>query len=234
MRITLALAASFAVMLLTLVGCGGGSGGGLLPTQEYFPLVQGNQWRYRVVDYTVDSAALSKIGPRPRHLRGGSPAPLSSVMTTQDGDVPGISVLTVYLSGLKPIAGTNWFEAVTVQAGLDTEMVYYRHDQNGLLVRASAEDDPYYLIRSPLKVGQSWTVPFAADCRFTIVAFNETVETPAGSFTDCLQIEETGIWESIPYRTVSWFAPAVGLVSTVDYYDGEMAVGAELLDLDLH
>ena len=232
MRIALSLLVCISLVPMMLAGCGGGSGNTVLPAAQYFPLAQSNQWRYQVTDYTVDSAGLSSHPARPRHLAGGLLIRSAPVRTAQD-DTPGVSVLTVYLSGLKPIAGANWFEAVTLQPGLDTETIYYRHDANGLLVRATDEDDSYYLIRRPLEVGQSWTVPFATDCRLQIMALGETVETVAGSFENCLRVDETGTWESAPYRTESWFAPNVGFVSTTVNYDGQIEVGAELLDYDL-
>ena len=233
MRIALSLLVCISLVPMLLAGCGGGSGDTVLPAAQYFPLAQSNQWRYQVTDYTVDSAGLSGRLARPRHLTGGLLIRSVPVKTAQD-DTPGVSVLTVYLSGLKPIAGASWFEAVTLQPGLATETIYYRHDANGLLVRATDEDDSYYLIRGPIEVGQSWTVPFATDCRLQIVALGETVETVAGSFENCLQIDETGSWEDLPYRTTSWFAPNVGLVSTADYLDGQLELKAELFDYDLH
>ena len=215
------------IVAIAVTGCGGGSGHTELPASKYFPLAQGNQWYYKVTDHTVDSSGVvTAIGAHRPLLLGSRLLGLTRVRTAQDG--PGESVLIVSISGTKPIDSIAWFEAVTLQAGLETETVYFRHDANGLLVTGSAEDQPSYRIRGPIEAGNTWSPPFDENWQIEIVAAGETIDVQAGAFTDCLQIQESGTWEEETYRGVAWFAPNIGLVCTEDYFDGELAVESEL------
>ncbi len=227
--LTLALVS---LVVIAVTGCGGGSGVTELPASKYFPLAQGNQWHYRVTDYTVDSSGVvTAIGAHRPLLLGSRLLGPARVRTAQDGQ--GESVLIVSITGTKLIDDIAWFEASTLQTGLDTEIIYWRHDANGLLVRASADDDPSYRIRRPIETGNSWNPPFDENWQIEILAVDENVDVAAGAFADCLQIEESGTWEGEAYRGLAWFAADVGLVCTEDYFDGELAVKSELTSYNL-
>jgi len=229
--VPLALALA-SLVVIAVTGCGGGSEHTELPASKYFPLAQGNQWYYRVTDYTVDSSGVvAAIGAHRPLLLGSRLLGMARVTTAQDG--PGESVLTVSITGTKPIDDIAWFEASTLQTGLPTELIYFRHDANGLLARAGAEYDPYYMVRAPIEVGNSWVLPFDENDVLEITNVDETITVEAGTFTDCLQIQESGTWDGKPYRGLAWFAPDVGLVRTEDYFDGGLAVESELTSYNI-
>ncbi len=217
---------------VAVTGCGGGSEHTELPAGKYFPLAQGNQWYYRVTDYTVDSSGVvTAIGAHRPLLPGSRLLGMARVTTAQDG--PGESVLIVSITGTKPIDDVAWFEASTLQPPLETETIYWRHDANGLLVRGSAEDEPSYRIRRPIEAGNTWNPSFDESWQIEILAVDEAVAVEAGAFTDCLQIQESGTWDGKPYRGLTWFAPDVGPVCTEDYFDGDLAVESELTSYNI-
>ncbi len=227
MRALPLILALVSVLVIAITGCGGGSGPTELPASQYFPLAQGNQWYYRVTDYTVDgSGAVRAMSSRRPLLPGSRLLGLARVKTAQEG--PGESTLIVSITGTKRIDGITWFEASTLQPPLETETVYFRHDADGLLVRGSAEDEPSYRIRRPIEAGNAWNPLSDEDWQIEILAVDETVDVEAGAFADCLQTEESGTWEGEAYRGLTWFAPKVGPVYTEDYFDGELAVKSEL------
>jgi len=228
MRVLSPVLALASVLAVIGVGCGGSDAPPVRPALEYFPLAQGNWWRYEVTDYTVTEAAKVAVMRAHRRLMMGMLYGPARVRTAQEG--PGVSILTVSISGIRVINETAWYEAVTVQTGLDTETAYFRHDSDGLLFRATADDDPYYRIRQPIETGNMWHPSFDESWQIQIMAVDETVETPAGTLSGCLRVEESGMWDTVSYRGVGWFAPKIGLVRTEDYFDGELAVKSELTE----
>jgi len=52
--------------------------------------------------------------------------------------------------------------------------------------------------------------------RGTVVGLDETVETPAGRFAHCLQIEESNALDPGEGKSSKWYAPGVGLVRDGD------------------
>ncbi len=217
-----------ACIVAVIAGGCGGSGGEVLPAAVYFPLQQTNWWRYDVTNYDVDtSGVLAQMRAR-RPLLGLIAN--SSIAVKAAQDEPATGVLTLSISGSVEIAGAQWFEGVEVMAGMDTTTRYYRHDANGLAVRdtAAQDDAPYYRIRQPIAEGTTWTLPFDETYVLKIVGVNKTLAVEAGSFTNCLQIEETTSWEGNDYKAVNWFASGTGLILTQDYFDGDLAGEAEL------
>jgi hypothetical protein len=222
-----------ACIVAVITGGCGGSGGEVLPAAPYFPLEQTNWWRYNVTDYEIDtSGALAEMRSH-RPLFGLIVNSPLTVKTAQDG--PATGVLTFSISASLQIAGAQWFEGVEVMAGLDTTTRYYRHDAEGLAVReTTAQDDtPYYRIRQPIAEGTTWTLPFDETYELKIVGVKETLAVEAGSFNDCLQIEETTTWEGDDYKIVNWFASGTGLILTQDYFNGNLAGEAELANYGL-
>ena len=228
-RRLLAVVGVVCIVAAIVGGCGGSDGSGeVLPAAAYFPLQQTNWWRYDVTNHDVDtSGVLAQMRAR-RPLLGLIVNSPLAVRTAQDE--PATGVLTLSISGSLEIAGAQWFEGVEVMAGVDTTTRYYRHDAEGLAVRETAEQDdtPYYGIQQPIEAGTTWTLPFDKTYELKIVGVNETLAVAAGSFNNCLQIEETTTWEGDDYKVVNWFASGTGLIFTQDYFNGDLAGEAEL------
>jgi hypothetical protein len=99
-----------------------------------------------------------------------------------------------------------------------------------------------YVLKAPIAVGTSWPAStttyllrrrndFPPEIRhshplvpmvYTIAALNQKVETPAGSFEGCVQVQGEGKlklfsdpvqgWRDMPLTTLEWYCPGVGLV----------------------
>ena len=202
-----------AITLLAQPGCGGDD-----IATRYFPLSEGYQWQYRVKRTTMDGvrdlryiiataapARLEEVGPEP-----------AAVRETHDGQ--------------------RFYYAAT-PAGI--ERVATRRREGGRFVTVA---DRALILPYPLDAAATWTgpsrtavlentgppwetlfrisVPLAMAYR--IDKLDATVETPAGTFTDCVVVSGVGKVNAdvgnyigrtdIAVTTTEWFAPGVGLV----------------------
>ena len=64
--------------------------------------------------------------------------------------------------------------------------------------------EPRYIVKVPIELGASWK---DIGGRSVVVAVDETVAVPAGTFHGCLKIRSEG-----EVKSDSWYAPGVGLV----------------------
>ncbi|HEY0708108.1 MAG TPA: hypothetical protein VGG33_14990 [Polyangia bacterium] len=65
-----------------------------------------------------------------------------------------------------------------------------------------------YILRSPIRMGSRWPI---ADGQATITAVGQTITVPAGTFTNCVTVEEAR--EGPPRLVRTTYAPGVGPVS---------------------
>lgn len=101
-------------------------------------------------------------------------------------------------------------------------------------------EEPYYLLRFPLKRGQSWEVKEPLDFmdgeitlagHAWIAGVDETVTVPAGTFRHCVRVEVEssgskrvehlhgrGIWgeATVERKSTAWFGPKIGLVKGIE------------------
>lgn len=94
---------------------------------------------------------------------------------------------------------------------------YFVDDANGRLRVDSTglRDDKRYLLQDPIKRGHSWAsiVSVASTERYEIVDTGFTVNTPAGSFDDCILVRGTNRIDQRREMLNEWtFAPGVGIV----------------------
>lgn len=73
-----------------------------------------------------------------------------------------------------------------------------------------------YLLRAPISADATWPGPFGGHDRVT--AFEKKVTVPAGTFENCVVVDETVPAARI--RLVHTFCPGVGPVRLVQYADG--------------
>lgn len=226
MRRAVAIIAA-AMALIPVFGCGGGSEEEILPAQRFFPLTQGNWWRYDITDYTVEQAGAAGMRIR-LPLLNRVVVTVPRVGTAQ-GE-PGIGVSTTSITGTTTIGGDQWYQATTTlyDSGLEPSIQYFRHDGNGLQSRASAESQAYYRIYAPITSGTTWHPPFGANDESTIISVAAETSVEAGLFTDCLLVQEAWDEEEGRIRIVSWFAPGVGMVRSEDYLDDTLTGKAEM------
>ncbi len=92
--------------------------------------------------------------------------------------------------------------------------MYVRHDQDGLAEHVGAGAS-VYLLSSPLETGHRWLYGDDIQHYFIVEATGETVDVPAGVYTDCVQVREHCITQAdIEYDIFTWYAPGVGPVLT--------------------
>lgn len=108
---------------------------------------------------------------------------------------------------------------------LDFTAAWQGEDMLVYSVGGQTADPPMLFFDGPLSVGRTWnaTQPSGSVTHFEVLADNETVVTPAGTFTGCIKIKET--WNDWPNdMDLNWFKPGVGLVRKDTYEDGMIEV----------
>ena len=172
-----------AFSVLALAGCGGGGGGSSQTAyDDYFPLAVGNTWTYKVVNEGQN--------------------PLTEGFEMQYS-----------ISGTQEVGGRN-----TYIMSLESSRAFYFSDSSGVYL-AGWEFEPYefigveppeLILRYPIHKGYTWQSP---DQRYTytILSVAESVSTPAGTFANCVKVEEQFNGDGIGPE-IKYYAPGVGLV----------------------
>jgi hypothetical protein len=188
-------------------------------SSSFFPLDAGHRWEYRVVtefeNNTVDRDKL---------------------------------VLTSH--GRESLEDASAYHRSS-DSGID---YWLRSDETGIFRVASKSNldeepkkdaKPRYVLKEPLQVGSQWqstttayilqrNQEFPREIRhshpaipmlYTIEAINQIVETPAGSFSNCLRVKGNATvklyadpvvgWKDMPLSTLEWYCQGIGLVKLV-------------------
>ncbi len=124
--------------------------------------------------------------------------------------------LTISVPRQVVMEGQVWYELQV--KGTDPQeppgYMYVRHDQDGLAEHVGAGAS-VYLLSSPLETGHRWLYGDDIQHYFIVEATGETVDVPAGVYTDCVQVREHCITQAdIEYDIFTWYAPGVGPVLT--------------------
>ena len=127
-------------------------------------------------------------------------------------------------------SGLTWYEGKTTGAPGGTLDSSYCHTATGLLVSTTqvTTPSPYYLIKTPLKAGCTWTMTTAPGViKRTITSLTATTTVPAGTFKNCLLITQT--YPKMPGFTVKyWYAPNKGMVRCENWMGTVKTETAEL------
>jgi hypothetical protein len=200
-----------------IAGCGGG-GSEKQGTEPFWPLAVDNQWHYNYTEFTGGTALAAVARPhRGSHRALPRPAGIGPQDTTAE------DVWTV--TATAQIGGSTWYGMIAQYVGGDpSEIHYLQHGSEGLRARASLLLDPYFLIQLPLEEGNTWQDPLDPDITLTITSMTATTVVPAGTFNNCLVVEDRLVEAGQPDDVItSWYARDVGLVRE------ENRVGAELV-----
>jgi len=201
--------ASFCLAAL-FCGCGSNPGGiGDITDQDYFPFTAGDSWmyeRYGQVDtlgvsYSfTGSEVVSVFGFEP-----GPPHDLIQLFTAGTDTLFAEGLDTLFI----PVGGTSF-------AGMDDGGVWLYTD--------SLMTDSVIVAQFPLTVGDSW--PYSTDPEATaeVVAMDEVVTVPDGTFDDVLHIRVTQ-GDPIQITQDSYFAPGIGNIMN------NMEISADTLTL---
>ncbi|MEN6547419.1 MAG: hypothetical protein ABFE07_15400 [Armatimonadia bacterium] len=205
---------------VALSGCGGGgsSDGGSAATSAYMPLAVGNEWQYKFTQ-VAQTASVKGLKPRAR-----------GIMRTKQSNENDI----IRITGTEEIGGSTWYVREALYAG-ETEAVtlYARHAAQGLLIKEGLADEGYYLLKVPLTVGNTWTVPFE-DESLTITGVDQTVVSNGVTYQGCVKVDDTIAAAGEPVDILrSWYAPNIGEVRQERWYGQVLDYTYELVSHDL-
>jgi len=205
---------------LALSGCGGGgsSDGSSTTTARYMPLAVGNEWQYKFTQ-VAQTASVKGLKPRARGI----------VRTKQSNEND-----IIRITGTEEIGGSTWYVREALYAGeTDPVTIYARHAAQGLLIKEGLTDEGYYLLKLPLTVGNTWSVPFENET-LTITGVDETVVSNAVTYEGCIQVDDIIAVEGEPVDTLrSWYAPNIGEVKQERWYGLVLDYTVELVSHDL-
>ncbi|HEY1057759.1 MAG TPA: hypothetical protein VGE55_03395 [Limnobacter sp.] len=185
------------------------------PTLGYFPLTVGRSWTYQVETDMTDSDIDPEI----------------TLSVDRKVELDGKATWV-----RRSIQGAEYY----IQR--DAKSVYRVASRTDVEEQATLDNSPRTILKMPLKPGTQWdggfTAPFLlrrtsefpnnlvhshkALMSFSVVAVNETVEVPYGTFKGCIQVKGeaslrlytspvTGFTD-VPLITHEWYCPNVGLV----------------------
>jgi len=179
----------------------------VLPTASYWPLTIGNHWEYTGTEVTPNAAT-----------RAGEPI-----------------TMTLTVSRQAPIGGVPWFEVLTKGSDpLDPPgYMYVRHDPDGLMRHESVGTVPMNLLDARLTAGTTWVDPDDAQISSEILSTTEHVDVPAGSYDDCLLVEQTDTYYSPPSRQQVWYKAGLGIVRSRLYTGDELTIEHNLVRADV-
>ena len=186
--------------------------------ESYFPLGEGLKWRYAVIKTTKDGIRQQKY---------------------------------IFLSlPEKMIEG----QKVSVRKSLEGTLFYYLETEEGVLFFGKETifdfesvfiKDEHYVLRYPLTVGTEWAgetltkllektgppqktefkIIAKIPLQIKIVAIDDIVKVPAGTFHNCIRIEKSGSafknagnyigLTIVTVNETSWYAPGIGLIKLV-------------------
>lgn len=201
------------VCLGFLVGCHSGA-----PSSTYFPLDAGHRWTYSVTTQT-DGGVIERETLEMRTLGASSDAVEGGRAWRRRSD-----------SGID-----YWLRA-------DDTGIYRVASKNDLEEQPRQDKPQRFVLRAPFVQGTQWQASttayllmrrneFPREVRhkhpsipmtFQIEAVDETVDVPAGRFTQCLRVRGRATlrlyadpvrgWRDMPLTTIEWYCRGVGLV----------------------
>ncbi|MEW6661402.1 MAG: hypothetical protein ACOY9Y_04355 [Bacillota bacterium] len=89
------------------------------------------------------------------------------------------------------------------------------------------ENQREIILKRPFTLGTTWTV---GERTYEIIETNATVNTPAGSFKDCIKIRST--FKDSDHQIFQFYAPEVGMVKS-EFRAGEALVVSDLKEYKL-
>ena len=190
---------------ITVAGCGGGGGG------SGGGNTSGGTTTGTAVQYFTKNAV------------GNTFTFASTSTTTVTGQAPSttigtqVSTITAFTGGIETDSSVSTTNGITSQPSTNTRKI----DASGALVSISGTST-YVILPATFSVGTTW-IALPADSATgqsaytaSISAFNVTRTIPAGTFTDCLQIDRVRTITSggviTTYIDTGYFSPTVGRI----------------------
>jgi hypothetical protein len=169
-------------VIALIISCGGDD------AENFFPLTVGNVWNYDLL-YTM-------MGVDTTEYTGTSTTEITQE-TTLDNDIAVFEQVTTTV--WDDTSMTDWVDTTYIQETEDYILIY-----NDL-----ADTEPDTSLALPFEAGNTWTVyADTADTMTAEVIGQDDVTVPAGSYTDCWDVEYTSLGQTQD----DWFAMDVGVV----------------------
>jgi len=196
-------------------------------TQDYFPLVAGAWWQYAHSDWpeTV-SVRETDFNGAPAYLVSDSPNPDDSLRS--DSIIASVGGRAARMTKEEYLIGPDGSETLTSSVSYGSG--FTRFNQAWASQPVGYTETPEYQ-RVETLPGQAPKAPEARRHTFEIIALDEEVGTPRGTFR-CIVIQRTKDWEAAeagldPDEADTkryWFAPGVGKVQELNVRTGNAEV----------
>lgn len=216
--------AGLLIAMVLLTGCGAGgpapsandiAPAAAPPTTRFWPLKGGYQWTMAFTTYATPVSEYPQLD---------LPVVYPATATTS-------TVLYKCTGTMTATNGSVWYKFTTTTNGSTlTEKYYYRNVNNGLVCHTDHMASPWFLIKTPLTVGNKWLMlPAPTNAYRQIMATNASTTVPAGTFTGCLVVTQTYANETSKNLVVKyWYAPNKGLVRWESRTSGVLTAKAVL------
>jgi hypothetical protein len=141
----------------------------------------------------------------------------------------------VSVTGTQDISGATWFVVSFAWVGEPEPWTTYgRHDATGLLWKDGPGEPEYYRLKSPVVAGATWGMPSDPSRTFRITKVGEGVTVPAGTFSDCVVVEDTVKTSGQPDDVLtSWLAKGVGPVREEEHLGSTLVYLSQLKQYSL-
>ena len=201
------------VTALVLSACTGST-----PTSEFFPLSPGHRWTYRV---DVRGAPTPPAGLRLHEVRTLKPISIQGVAGRVFRRFDALGNEYHFTQSAKSIERIAVRNATELEATRDVPARQILPLPPAVGSTWQVSTHPYALRRT-VPLGANLSSQFSISLTMIIEAIDDTVETPAGRFENCVRIVGEGSLElyadarqgflTVPITHTEWYAPGVGLV----------------------
>lgn len=193
-----------AVLLVSMAACGDSddpSGPVAGNDHEFYPMAVGNVWQYD------RSGTISMGGSQTGSLSGEATIEISGTETHSGGFQ--VFVQDVHVKDTTTMMGQTFY--------VDSSFTeYLRLTDGGLFgYRHLTDTDSSFTVPFPIQLGATWTFAEEPPTTGEILSLSASVTVPAGSFSDCMEMQLTWIDSGMTVMNTADFARNVGEVRNV-------------------
>lgn len=216
---------SIVVIFWLATGCGDNSPSGPSTASDaaYYPLAVGNQWVYD------KEGTISVSGITTGTISGSEVTDITDKVPHSSGF--DVFVQETSLCDTIEMAGQTFITDTTYTT-------YMNVTDEGLHIYTSLTDlDSVSVVPFPLEVGLTWQFSENPPMTAEILSLTETVNVPAGTFENCMELKLTWVEQGNTVENITDFAPDVGKVKNVytqSYPPEVMTVTSQLMSYSVN
>lgn len=190
-----------AFVLVLSTGCGDSVSGPVASDKDFYPLSVGNQWNYQRYG-TIELSGV-EVGT----MTGASVTEIKGAATHSDN-------FEVFIQTTSTSDTTVMYGQTTYAVFLDT--LYVRVTGEGFNAYQHLDDtDSMFVVPFPLHEGSTWQFCQAPPITAEILSMDMDVTIPAGSFTNCMEMQTTMSAGLAIVTTIADFERNVGRLNDV-------------------